>query len=403
MLIKIICIVALLDFSLSEYDALYVPMKKNSKYGDEVCMYYDDKQIHVKPCEKGKFCDSSNTIGTLDYARGKGVDESGTLAICQDLPNISTLYTYNEGSCTNDFECVVGYKCIGNVCSRKCDTGRFFSEISEPSLEDSDGCKDNSYKGTDGICYEETRKKNEPTIYKYSSPVEDKECMKITFDDDPHVGSEGKYYVNKKEYVYKGEVEDGEYVIKKEFCKSGFALYFFKDGKTEDPATSGNNQMYLRCVTPISVSNINSGDCTINYKISESGELLRYNTKKLQEFSSSQLSSTQYSQIKSYCTDYYIKYVKFKFDNYREFYTKISKEERKTCGDLESANKYTCENNELIKLFYFYKNPEKYFAYNDRKIIDKVLDYYIQTEYPCYSLSRFLSLEFIYLLILLLF
>lgn len=403
MLIKIICIIALLEFSLSEYDATILPMDKESKYGNDVCSYTDDRQTYVKPCGKGKFCGDDphiNTIPTLDYSRGKYYATS-TMEICQDLPNISILYTYKEEGCTNDFECEEG-KCIGNVCSNKCDTGKFYyKEI----YGGSPGCKEDSKKGDTNICYEITHYKNEVPTEKFSPPVPNKICGKLTFLDEPYDGREGMYYVHTYEYVYKGEVEDGEYVNNEELCKSGFALYFFKDGKSEDPKdvsiTGYNNEMYLRCVTPISVSKIGS-KCTINYKINESGEILRYNVNKLNYLG--QNPSTYFNKINEYCDEEEKSiYIKLKYEKYREFYTKIIEEERKTCGDLDKLNKYTCENNELIKAWYFYNNPKDYFTYNNRKKIEKVIDYKIQKKYPCYSLSQFLTIKIIYLLFLLLF
>ena len=387
MFIKIICIVALLEYSLSEYDAEYLPMGKDSKYGDDVCRYTDDKQKYVKPCEKGKFC-GSNLIGTLDYIRGKHSDTS-EIEICQDLPNITALYNYNEGSCKNDFECRTGYKCIDNKCLYDdCDTGEFLSEY---------GCKENSKKGD--YCYEFTQNKDSYD-YKYSPKEPNKECGKLILEDDPRSEEKGIYYLNKREYVYEGEVEDGEYVSHRRFCKSGFALYFYKDGKTEDPrdttANTASNTLYLRCVTPISVFTDASGQCSINYKINGNEEILRYNTGKLSGL------SLYSGDLPDYCSNPDI-YIQLRHEKYREFYTKISEEERKTCGKLDTVNQYTCENNELIKLWYIYINPDKYITYNNRKKIGKVLDYFIQKDYPCYSLSQFLSIKFFYLLFLFLF
>ena len=48
-----------------------------------------------------------------------------------------------------------------------------------------------------------------------------------------------------------------------------------------------------------------------------------------------------------------IEHIKIKYDNLRDFCKSISENERKTCGDLENTNKYICENNWLIKLWYF--------------------------------------------------
>ena len=443
MFIKIICIVALLDFSLSEYDALILPMEKNSKYGDDVCFYTDKEQHYVKPCEKGKFCRSTN-IDTLDYARGKDVHETSTISICQDLPNINTLYTSREEGCKHDFECEIGYKCIGNVCSDKCDSGEFYYDgfdrpiapeplpdpnnpsvpitpisadpfdITNPyDLYSSSGCKDNSDKGSDGVCYETTLKNDGTRTNKFGPPVKNKICGKLTFDDDPRASYKGIYYVTKYEYVYKGEVEDGEYVNDQELCKSGFALYFFKDGKSEDPkdeSAISSNELYLRCVTPISISKSKNDENLINYKINEDGKILIYNLNRLQILTNSPY--TKYYEIydayfdnpnPKYNFNFFVKYIQLKYEKYREYYTSMTEEERKTCGDLDGTNKYTCENNKLIRSWYFYNHPDKYSAYNDRKKIRKIVDYLIQKEYPCYSLSQFLSIKFIYLLFLLLF
>ena len=199
-------------------------MNKDSKYGDDVCSYTDDEKKYVKPCEKGKFCDTSSAINTIDYLKGKYEnDKTSEIEICQYLPNVTAFYTH-KGSCSNDFECEQGYECIGNECSYKCtDSDDFWYQDS------GDHCIDKSFKGTEGICVEETRKRDGPTEYKYSSPVPNKICGKLTFADDPNDNMKGIYYVTKYEYVYKGEVEDGDYVTDEEFCKSVFAIYFFKD------------------------------------------------------------------------------------------------------------------------------------------------------------------------------
>ena len=67
---------------------------------------------------------------------------------------------------------------------------------------------------------------------------------------------------------------------------------------------------------------------------------------------------------------------------------------------LDNTNKYTCENNGLIKSWYFYQNPSKYILYNGREKLEKVLNYLIQKEYPSYSFSKFLNYNIIFLLIL---
>jgi len=387
MFIKYICIIAFLELSLSD-DTLFLPMKKDSRYGDDVCSYIKDDKKYVRPCEKGKFCKYDLPIDNI-YPH-KMFEKESNIEICYDLPSITPLYTYDEGTCTNGFECTSSYECIGNKCSYECSSGQFFSKKTFQ-------CIDNSLKASDGVCEETTWERGavSPTITKYSSPNRDKGCAKLSFADVPNDDMKGIYYVNQKTYVYKGEVEDGEYVTSKEYCQSGFALYFYRDGKSEDPKDKnviGHNDMYLRCVTPISVNS--EGECSINYKIGENGETLRYNVEKL---------STSYNTIKNnYCTEYNELYIKLKYEKYKEYYTKMSEDERKTCGDLDSTNKYSCQNNEVIKAWYYYKHPANYLAFNDRKKLKVVIDYLIQKDFPCYSLSQFIRINFIYLLFLLL-
>ena len=395
MFIKFIYIIALLEFSFSDdADPLYVPMKKDSRYGDDVCSYTKDGHKYVRPCEKGKFCKSDSPIDSI-YSE-KMFEKESNIEICYDLPSITPLYTYDEGSCTNGFECANVYKCIGSECSYECSSGKFFSNEGY--------CIDNSLKASNGVCEETTWERGAPssTSIKYSSPNRDKDCVKLSFADVPNDNMKGIYYVNQKTYAYKGEVEDGEYVTSAEYCQSGFALYFFRDGKSEDPKdknTISYNQMHLRCVTPISVNR--GGECSINYKIGENGETLGYNVEKLSSLSSNRPYDA-YDTINNFCTEFNEIYIKFKYEKYKEYYTKMTEAERKTCGDLDNTNKYTCQNNEVIKAWYYFKYPVRYFVYKDRKKLKKVIDYLIQKEYPCYSLSQFIRINFIYLLFLLL-
>ena len=134
--------------------------------------------------------------------------------ICQDIPNITVLYNFKEEGCTNDFECAEG-KCIGNVCSIKCDADEFYYK--ENKGDYSNRCKDHSIRGTNGMCYEITHYKEKDDTVKYSPPEPNKICGKLKFLDESYDDCKGMYYVNKYEYVYKGEVEDGEFVDDKKY------------------------------------------------------------------------------------------------------------------------------------------------------------------------------------------
>ena len=375
---NIILFVCLIIVSKSDKD-YYLPMEKKSKYGDDVCRYADDGHYYVRACEKGKYCASS--LSSYSY-----------LEVCHDLPNPSLLSNLNDGKCTTSFECEARLSCNGNTCtkcpnSNEVRVGEYGSYF----------CTPDSQKGT-GFCEQVTLDAYNVPTYKYSFPESYKKCGKLTIKEYPNTASvtyTGIYYVSLDEYTYIGTVPDGEYVSDMQLCESGFALAFYYGGLFDDPRSNSatapiSNRDYLRCVSPISINEAKTQQCSINYKIKD-GEPLNYNVEYVPS------SWNHYSEMITLCN---YEYIKIKSDNFREYSKSITEDERKTCGDLEGANKYTCENNDLIKSWYFYKHPEKYILYNDREKLGKVLDYLIQKEYPSYSFSKFLNSKILFLLLL---
>ena len=378
---NIIFIACLIIISKSDKD-LYLPMEKESKYGEDVCRYYDDGHYYVRACEKGKYC--AGSLSSYSY-----------LEICQDLPSQSLLSNLNEGKCTTTLECEGNLLCNGNTCT-KCTFSNQVRTGEYPYYN----CVSDSSKGS-GFCSSATLDASNVLTYKYSSPENYKKCGKLTIKEYPNTASTtytGLYYTLLDEYTYIGTVPDGEYVTDMELCESGFALSFYYGGVFDDPkstsATATNtNSQYLRCVTPLSINRFHTSECSINYKIND-GEPLNYNVARVPS------DWDYYSEMKRLCSNNNNKYFKIKYDSFREYSKSITEEERKACGDLDGANQYTCENNGLIKSWYFYKNPEKYILYHDREKLGKVLDYLIQKEYPSYSFSKFLNLKIILLLLL---
>ena len=376
-----ILITCLIIISKADKD-IYLPMEKASKYGDDVCRYYDDGHYYVKPCEKGKYC-----AGAL-AANNLGISFSN-LEICHDLPSQSPLSNLNDGKCKTSFECEKNLLCNGNTCT-KCSIRNQVQTGQYPNYV----CRDNTDTGT-GFCESVTLSSTNQKQTKYSFPENYKKCGKLTIKEYPNltgVNFAGNYYASLNEYDYIGTVPDGGYVEDMELCESGFALPFYYGGYYDSPhATDAPdyNEPYLRCVTPISINNAHTSYCSITYKINDE-DPLNYNVD--------QMSFTKYSSIKSKLCEQ--EYIKIMSDNFREYSKSISVDERKTCGDLEDLNKFTCENNNLIKSWYFYKNPEKYILYHDREKLDKVLQYLIQKDYPSYSLSKFLNIKILFLLLL---
>lgn len=389
MLRKIIFCAFFISFVITDKDE-YLPMNKDSKYGDDVCRYYDDGHYYVKPCEKGKYCAHISELNRFDTY----------LEICQDLPNMTIPLSLNENECSSTFECESGLTCNGKSCTHECSTGEFWAEKYSSSSSSSSGCAPNILKSTtSGYCLKITYTKTTlPYTYsiEYSEPEKNKECGKYTITQYPDPIDKGFYEITANEYVYPGSVEDGEYVSKKELCKSGYALYFYYNGVFDDPRPTGSsssqtNERYLRCITPISInpSASSSGECTIKYKLD--GKEYFYNVE--------QLNSPYKGRLRSLCS---LDNIHIRTEKYREFYSNIN-EERDTCGDLDGVNKYTCENRELIKSWFYYKNPDKYILFNERDKFDKVVDYVIQKEYPTYyGFSQYLNIHmFLFLLILL--
>ena len=395
-----IFITFLVSFSLSDKD-YYLPMEKDSKYGDDVCCYYnfDDTHYYVKPCEKGKYC-VSNSIST------------SRLEICQDIPNIVHPLNLDE-KCSSTFECGYGLKCISGSCTLDCSSGQFLIQTSPTTYR----CVSDTLKSSsDDYCMKLTYDSSGNPNLKYSSPVKNKICGKLTISERTDTGNSGIYYISLKEHAFFGSVKDGEYVDDMKLCESGYALYFYYDGQYNDPkplssSSPFTNQRYLRCITPISISDVRTGTytitsstsstysttipiCTIHYNLQDKEYI--YNLGRLSDGNLIKELSDEF------CNE---KYINIKSDRYREFFKNITTEEdRNTCGDLEDINKYTCENRELIKSWYFYKNPDSYILYNGREKLEKVLDYLIQKSYPTYySFGRFLNLSLLLFIILFLF
>lgn len=378
-----IFITFLVSFSISDKDK-YLPMDKDSKYGEDVCRYSDDDgHFHVKPCEKGKYC-------AIDLDQTK---ETSYLEICQDIPKIIHPLDLDD-KCTTTFECGYGLACIGTSCSKGCGTDQFITRDEDTN---SYICKNRDYKGSnEGICKETTFDRLGASTTKYSPAVKGKICGKLTISEYSQAVDRGMYYISKNEYTNIGSEPDGQYVNNMKLCESGYALYFYYDGEFDNPRPSSSistryNSRYLKCVTPISISDTdyNSETCTIHYKIDDKEYI--YNLA---------MSSENSILFSYYCTE---KYIKIKSDRYREFSKNVT-QVIDTCGDLDGINKYTCENREVIKSWYFYKNPEDYIIYNGREKLEKVLDYLIQAKYPTYySFSRFLNISLLLFIILFLF
>ena len=396
------------------------PMEKSSKYGDDICKYIDGNYEYVRPCEKGKYC-------LEEYSEGS------EFHICQDLPEAQEGLNALDEKCSSDFDCESNLECVGGYCKRDC------TNSSPVKVNGIYTCLPSSSKAADGVCksygYTESSgsESYDSTKDKYGNPTGKSQfCGLIDF----HNMGNQNYEIIEDKYAYIGSVDNGKYVLDEKLCKSGFALFYYPQGNLQDPyngGTSGGgstNKMYKMCVTPISIdhndpllssqklsSSPSSSSCVIYYKEKdEDTEIKKYNVDQL----SSKVSSKYGCVASSSCDEDLCQYsdyeFKIKFQHFKEYTSNLKDEERDKCGDLEGVfsasssgsnsnpvyRRYSCNNNALIKSWYFYKNPKNYIVYNNREKLEVVLNYLIQKEYPSYEFSHILNINYLVILLFLL-
>ena len=403
---QIFLLLSLLILTQSQY---LRPMKKDSKYGDDVCSYIEEGYQYVKPCEKGKYCLEETSTGSDLY-------------ICQTLPEIQEGLNILNDKCSSDFECEYNLKCIGGVCSLKCSSTNY-SPVK--LLTGSYSCIDSSSdKAADGVCFlEEYDNSGNVKSTKYGNPTGKSQICGL-YSNFYDRGNQN-YVHSEIKYANIGSVDNGNYVSDEILCKSGFALYYYPKGNLQDPYTGTNtfspNNMYKMCVTPVAIEHFDPllsqqalSSCVIYYKEKdEDTTIKKYNVEQLLSrnmVSSPSSSSSPLSDFNKLCgyTDYEFK---IKFQHFKEYTTNLKEEERDKCGDLRpystsnnyNYRRYSCDNNALIKSWYFYTNPEDYIVYNDREKLEVVLNYLIQKDNPSYEFSHILNINYLIYLLFLLF
>jgi hypothetical protein len=392
----------------------YLPMKKDHKFGDDICYYreeIDEKRnyviYYVKPCEKGKYCESEVSRQPFGFCRD-------ILTNATDFPN------YDE-NCNSNGECPSGLKCDGK-CKLECTTNQFsfrdglnsFNCLPTNTKTTDDGIHcflyEPQYQSSDPKSYDETLTVNNgKTIGKY--PGLPKECGIIRYssitDIFPNREPGETAYKTYTRWIEKsrdwcsiGEAEDGDFVDDWRFCKSGFTLKFYPKGDLVDPSIRDSiGNVYTQdkvdmCVTPIRIdkSNPEVNGPIVTYKIKD-GDEQKYNYNK---YYSGTPNLDEEAVIKSQL-----------YTEFIEEFKNASEEDKKNCYKIPQANPTdlnaggNCQNIKLLKLFYFYSHIKEYLFYKDRKDLEKVLHFKIQQlHYRYYELSKYLNLNCLFLLLL---
>lgn len=320
----------------------YRPMtKRNMDFGEDVCYYHDISDssniAYVKPCEEGKRCVD---LGISDYDIHTCVAYDGT------YDNKDTSCVTKDNVNSNGIDCT-SYSCFEGICG-KTPSGTC-TENQVIDYKDSGKCVEEK-----DICYEY---KTDRTEDKHYSTVAGKNCVRFTLQSSDN----GKTYYDKIIYSNAiASVADGEFIkdvyqdeSSLEYCKSGYALYFYGNKNLNNPNTDDNTKhdMYLMCVTVVG----RDSNGIIKYKIGE-GEEKYYDANKLPYYQDPD-NPYRNIQYQLYLNDEFLMIRKEMFDKY-----------------VQNLN----DENESAKWQYFYRHPEKYLLYQNEP---QVIEYLIKEEY----------------------
>lgn len=388
MLKEILLALSLISLSSS---VTYSPWHlRNFDYSvSDICSYSDGTFQYVKPCQANFMC---QTVG----------GDSHSIKTCRQV--YKTVKIYGE-VCSGNIECDSGLECEGSICINTndgdvyeikdrisndnvyyCNTNR------KPSVSSgSVVCTQNTdsiFTDMDGFCYKSgTDGSNPRTI----PPAFNKVCGENSL---VKYSSTNDYYISQTSMNSIGSLADGTYVSDERACQSGFALYLYRNKNLVKPATTEDQKMYLVCVTLKEIASDNEGKRVFKYSIGDTDYV--YDVTKL--------PLRAEGGTYNYPTD---SHLMTKLEIFKEF---VNKAKGVTCQENKGYDneQFTCKNDELRRLWYFYHNPGNYLLYKNQ---DAIVDYLIEQKYPEYSpryaepqqeASSYLSVKFISLLILLL-
>ena len=350
----------------------------------DLCSYEDRDFQYVKPCGQNYVCKDV-----------EGNDHE--LSVCQQY---FTTTKRLEDTCTADLECDSGLECISGTCSIDEDDAPYQVgdrvTVSDNSVNTYYYCPDGKipiYDSAAGeyLCKTSTANANQCSVANTDKtrvtrrlPDFGKICGETTVEYVTISGS-SRYIQYDIKMNLIGDVGVGKNVQTKEACESGFAVNLYEGAKLT--RTSGRPDIkFLTCVNPKGFEvDSSTGKCkNVKFTLSDSTEY-----------------SIDISDMSISCEN-----IMTKLDLFRQY-----KEKR---GDGCTRNKeyfdepFTCGNNELRELWYFYYHPDEYLLYKNEQAIK---EYLLQQVYPSYKVtytepqqdaSSYLSLKFISLLILLL-
>jgi len=356
---------------------------------EDICSYQISNSdiMYVEPCEKNYLCD---TILSQSGSTGTSV------GICRKNLVAETPY---GASCKADGDCESGLnlKCDNNICVLTegvnaievldidsstskhyyCPNKNLFALNTGTSSSPDYNCKKiEDYANMKDLC-SLVSEGNE------AYPDYMKVCGEIELDDDSNA-------VTKIKMDSIGSVSDGKFVKNLLACKSGFALNFYSDGNTD-----AGTDIYLKCVQYNGIEYKKGNSCKINYILE----------KKNYYYDADKVNSVLIDNgISAFCSSF--KFIDAQLDLFKQYVNKVTQLGNE-CSNIKYFDEpFTCKNDELRKLYYFYNNIEEYMLYKNE---DEITEFILQKVYPSYGVkyskddaSNYLNNKFICLLILLL-
>ena len=382
---KCILILIFLFFSIisQTLSTIYAPMSVRTFDLDieDICSYQKSTNDfkYVEPCEKDYKCEETAFTGLV----------GGTLGICRKNNQVQTPF---GSACEENTDCNSDYTdliCQNKIC--------VIDENKEAiHIDNTYFCPNNKlFPLSDGygnyICTkiegnEETKKLCKSGSTREAYPDYMKVCGEIELDAD------NNNYI-KTSINSIGSVSDGKFVENLLACKSGFALNFYSDGETTSTPPGADN--YPKCVEYNGVEYKKDDSCKIKYILDK--KVYYYDTGKVDGILFGNNAQT-------FCNNF--KFIDTKLDLFRQYVNKVTQLGNE-CSNIKYYDEpYTCKNDELRKLYYFYNNIEEYMLYKNE---DEITEFILQKVYPSYGVkyskddaSNYLNNKFICLLILLL-
>lgn len=338
---------------LGTYSIYYMPMTKRTiNFGEEICSYDEYKDAfsttnlvrYVKPCEYGKKCTLVNSNYYNLYAckpRDEDYDNSGKPCQTKENDNVADGIDCTQNSCIKET----------GTCGQYCSDGQV-----KDLLKNTFTCVND-----ENICLE--FKSDGVSLDKSYGSAKNKDCVEIELEAD----SNGKNYKIKKVFSnYIASINDGKFIrydSQMDYCKSGYALFFFGNGQLANPDKDNESSetMFLRCVTILGRDSKN----IIKYTI-DNGDEMYYDYRKLSSLASpsSEVGESYKNIISRIAND---NNLKLKVDLFKDYKEKM---------DQLNCRETGCkEEDEVKKLKFFYENPTEYLQYKDEP---QVVEYLIK-------------------------